>query len=76
MLKSASIKKWLIYYDFLLSHHNISMNYFKKYYRKNRNKILEGKKLLYIELKKTKTKKPKIIVPFDKFRHSIIVSFD
>ena len=51
------------------------MNYFKKYYKKNRNKILECKKLLYIELKKTKSKKPKNIVPFDKFRQSIVVSF-
>jgi hypothetical protein len=51
------------------------MNYFKKWYRKNRNKILEKKRLFYIALKKTKTKKPKNIVPFDKFRHSIVVSF-
>ena len=76
------------------------MNYFKKYYKKNRNngkrlrfpllvakqktlaffvfrnKILECKKLLYIELKKTKTKKPKNIVHCVKFSPSIIVSFD
>ena len=63
-----------LYYDFLLSH-NIQMNYFKKWYRKNRNKILEKKRLFYIALKKTKTQKPKNIVPFDKFRHSIVVSF-
>jgi hypothetical protein len=52
------------------------MNYFKKYYRKNRNKILEGKKLLYISLKKKELKKPKNIVHFDKFQQSIIVVFD
>ena len=49
------------------------MNYFKKYYRKNRNKILEKKRLFYIALKKSETKKPKDIVHRVKFSPSIIV---